>query len=94
MAPKREFESPLDPQSRLAWYINVGRCGGLSIALLQLIDPLRLFVKGREFLPGFRCIFRRDMTLAVESDVKTHPFLPSKYACESPTEKFHFSTCR
>ena len=39
------FESPLDPQAD--WpgrYINV-RCGGLSMVLLQLKDPLELLVK-------------------------------------------------
>ena len=35
-----------------------------------------LFIKRREFLPGSRFISRRDMTLAVESEVKTQPFLP------------------
>ena len=33
-------------------YINVWRCGGLSIARLQLKDPLELFVKRSEFIPG------------------------------------------
>ena len=31
--------------------INVRRCGVLSMVLLQLKDPLELFVKRREFLP-------------------------------------------
>ena len=31
-------------------YINVQRCGGLSMVLLQLKDPLELFMKRREFL--------------------------------------------
>ena len=35
-------------------FINVRRCGGLSIVLLQLKDPLGVFVKIREFLPVFR----------------------------------------
>ena len=33
-------------------YINVEHCRGLSIVLLQLIDPLDLFVKRMEFLAG------------------------------------------
>ena len=44
--------------------------------LLQLIDPLTLFVKRKEFLSGSGFLSRRDMTLAVESDVKTQN-LPS-----------------
>ena len=35
------FKSPLDPQA--GWpgcYINVWHCGGLSVLLLQLKDPL------------------------------------------------------
>ena len=43
-------------------YINVGRCGGLSMVLLQLKDPLELFVKSREFLPGSGFLSCRDMT--------------------------------
>ena len=55
--------SPLDPQA--GWpgrYINVRRCGGLSMVLLQLKDPLQLFVKRREFLPGSGFLSRRNMT--------------------------------
>ena len=58
----RRFESPLDPQA--GWpgrYINVRHCGGLSMVLLQLKDPLELFVKSREFLPGSGFL-SRDMT--------------------------------
>ena len=40
------------------------------MVLLQLKDPLELFMKRREFLPGSGFLSRRDMTLAVESDVK------------------------
>ena len=46
---------PLDPQA--GWpgrYINVRRCGGLPMVLLQQKYPLELFVKSREFLPRFR----------------------------------------
>ena len=57
--------------------INVRHCGGLSMVLLQLKDPLELFVKSREFLPGSGFLSRRDMTLAVESDVKPNSFLPT-----------------
>ena len=59
----RRFESPLDPQA--GWpgrYINVRRCGGLSMVLLQLKDPLELFVKSKKFLPCSRFLSRRDMT--------------------------------
>ena len=43
-------ESPL-----ASWpgrYINVQRCKGMPMVLLQLRDPLKLFVKRKEFLPG------------------------------------------
>ena len=43
-------------------YINVRHCGGLSMVLLQLKDPLELFLKSREFLPGSGFLSRRDMT--------------------------------
>ena len=43
-------------------YINVRRCGGLPMVLLQQKDPLELFVKSREFLPGSGFLSRRDMT--------------------------------
>ena len=45
------------------------------MVLLQLKDPLELFVKRREFLPGLGILSRRDMTKAVESDVKPQTFL-------------------
>ena len=51
--------------------------GGLLIVLLQLKDPLELFVKRKEFLPGSGFISHRDVTLAIESDLKTKHFLPS-----------------
>ena len=44
---------------------------------LQLDDPLELFVKRSEFILGSWFLSRRDMILAVESDVKPHSFLPS-----------------
>ena len=59
----RRFDSPLDPQA--GWpgrYINVRRCRGLSMVLMQLTDPLELFVKSREILPGSEFLSRRDMT--------------------------------
>ena len=34
-------------------YINVRDCGGLTMVILQLEDPLELFVKRREFLSGY-----------------------------------------
>ena len=39
-------------------YINVRRCGGLSLALLQLKDPLQLFVESREILSGYQFLSR------------------------------------
>ena len=56
------FESPLDPQA--GWpgrYINLRRCGGLSLVLMQRKDPLEL-VKSREFLTGSGFLSHRDMT--------------------------------
>ena len=47
------------------------------MGLLQLKDPLEPFVKRREFFPGYRFLSRRDMTSAVESEVKPQTFLPS-----------------
>ena len=47
------------------------------MVLLPLKDPLELFVKRREFLPSSSYLSRRDMTLAVESDVKPQTLLPS-----------------
>ena len=47
------------------------------MVLLQLKDPFELFAKRREFLPGSGFLSRRDMNLAVESDVKPHSLLPS-----------------
>ena len=41
-----------------------------SLVLMQLIDPLELFVKRRKFLSGSIFLPRRDMIKAVESDVK------------------------
>ena len=42
-------------------YINVQHFGWLSMALLQLKDPLELFVKSREFLPGSGFLSCSDM---------------------------------
>ena len=59
-------------------YIDVlrfeGRAGAL---LLQPKVTLKLFAKRREFITGSGFLTRRDMTLAVESDVKPHTFLLS-----------------
>ena len=58
--------------------INVRHYRGLSMALLQLKEPLKLFVEIRDFLLSSRVLSRRDMTEAAESDVKPNPsFLPS-----------------
>ena len=43
-------------------YINVWCCGGLSMAVLQLKDPLESFVKRRQFLPGSTFLSRCYMT--------------------------------
>ena len=54
------------PGSQAGWpgrYINVRRCGRLPMVLLQQKDPLELFVKSREFLPGSGFLSRGDMTL-------------------------------
>ena len=45
------------------------------MARLQLKNPVELFVLRREFLPGSAFLSRRDMTSAVESDVKPYSFL-------------------
>ena len=50
---------PADPQ--VGRYINVRHCGELSM-VLQLKDPLELFVKSREFLPGSGFLSRHNMT--------------------------------
>ena len=57
--------------------INVQRCGGLYMVLLQLKDPLERSVNRRKFLLGSGFLSRRDMTSAVESDIKPHtlPYL-------------------
>ena len=43
----------------------------LSMVVLQLEDPLGTIHEEKEFFPGFRFLSRRDMSLAVESGVKT-----------------------
>ena len=43
-------------------YIILRHYGGLFIVPLQLKDPLELFVKRREFLPGSWFLSCRDMT--------------------------------
>ena len=45
------------------------------MVFLQLKYPLELFVKRKEYLPGFAVLTCRDITLAVESDVKPHSLL-------------------
>ena len=47
------------------------------MVLLQLKDLLDLLVGRREFLQCSGFVSRRDMTQAIESDVKTYSFLPS-----------------
>ena len=43
-------------------YINVQRCGGLSMVLLKLEDPMELFMNRREFLSSSGFLFRHNMT--------------------------------
>ena len=66
MSPKPKVEG-----SSLSWiplcgwpgyYINVQCCGGLSMVLLQLKDPLEQFVKRKKFLPCLRFLSRSNMT--------------------------------
>ena len=45
------------------------------MVLVQLKDPLELFVKSTEFLPGYGFLSCHNMTGAVESDVKPNSFL-------------------
>ena len=45
----------------LGHFINVRHCGGLSMFHLQLKDPLELFVKRREYIPGSGILYHRDM---------------------------------
>ena len=60
----------------LGRYINVRRCGRLSEVLLQLFeDPLELFVKRREFLPGSRFPSCHNMTYGVVMDTKNNSLL-------------------
>ena len=47
------------------------------MVLLQLKDPLELFVKRREFLHGSGFLFRHGITRAVESDVQRATVLSS-----------------
>ena len=59
----------------LLLYKCEAKCGGLSMVLLQLKDPLELFVRRGEFPPSSGVLSCCDMTKAVESDVKTYSFL-------------------
>ena len=43
---------------------------------LQLKDPLKLFVKRREFPSGSGFLSHRDITYAVESAIKSHSVFP------------------
>ena len=47
------------------------------MVLPQLKHKLKPFVKRREFISGSGFLSCRDMNLAVESDGKSHSFLPS-----------------
>ena len=40
---------------------------------MQLKEPLELFLKRREFLPGSMLLSRRDMTSPVKSSIKNLP---------------------
>ena len=92
------FKSPLDPQAiRPGSYINVRHCGGLYIVLMQQKHPSGLFVKRREFLPGSGFLSLYEMTKAVDSDIKTHSFLPypafSFLFIVNPFLPFYTSSC-
>ena len=65
----RRSESALDPHECVGLML-----WELSVVLRHLKDPLELVVKRREFLPGYGVLSRCNITLAVESDVKTHSF--------------------
>ena len=51
------------------------------MVFLQLKDPLELFAKRKEFFLGLGFLSHRDMTSAVESDVKPQTFLPLRFSC-------------
>ena len=67
---------PMNKTINTGRYINVWHCGGLSMVLLQLKDPLELYLKRREFLCGSRFLSCRDMAY-VESDLKPKTFILS-----------------
>ena len=60
---------PMNININTGRYINVWHCGGLSMVLLQLKDPLELLIKRREFLRGSLFLSCRDMAY-VEGDLK------------------------
>ena len=65
------------------------------MVLLHLKDQLGLFVKRTEFLPGSRFLSCRNMSLAVESYVKTQSCLPDPevwFWHRSDTTSSKFST--
>ena len=66
-------------------YINVLHCVRPSVVILQLIDTLELFVKRREFLPGSGFLSCGKVTF-VESDVKTHSFIPLSLKSKGPPD--------
>ena len=81
----RRFESPLGLHA--GWpgrYINVWRCGRLSMVLLQLTDPLELFVKRREFSSRFWGSISSRYDLSCWKRRKT-PFLSSL-----PSQNVHY----
>ena len=83
--------TPLDPHKQVGLqpgrYINVRHCGGRSLVLL--------YVKTRESIPGSGFLPHSDMTYkSVESDVKTHSFLPSYIIEISPKMSGGFGTYR
>ena len=64
----------------------------VSFVLLQLKDPLELFLKRRNFPPCSGFLSHRDMTQAVERDVKPIPSLrplsnPSSSYCRTENSK-------
>ena len=69
------------PGSSLRWvptkagwpgrYINLRCCGGLSMVLLQLKDPLELFVKRREFQIPLFPVYTRSGEVTVSIDLQS-----------------------
>ena len=76
---------PLVSSTRYNWLVTTWQQYGgkgdekskFQSLILQLRDPLELFTKRREFLPGYRFLSCPNMTLAVKRDLKNNSFLRS-----------------